>query len=161
MTYWFEKVTAFYQPQLYRVALNRLNSVPDAQDAVQDTLLKAWLNRETLYGCDYLGAWLMRVLLNECHSTLRRRQCREKYLAAIAQQDPFTSPQEDKAVWRLDMGAALSQLDEKQRQALELMWFGGFSMAAIAQLTRQTRLAVSSRINRGRARVRRIMAGQE
>ena len=50
---------------LYRVAMSYTGNAPDAADAVQEALLRAWNRRGTLRDEQYFGTWLMRILINE------------------------------------------------------------------------------------------------
>lgn len=62
-----EKMTAFY-----RVAVSILRRQQDAQDAVQQALLKGWEAREKARaGCEQ--AWVMRIVINECRNIQRHR----------------------------------------------------------------------------------------
>ena len=57
---------------LYRIALSILRSPADAQDAVQQAFLNAWVHRETAYPGREMG-WITRILINECRNIQRRR----------------------------------------------------------------------------------------
>ena len=58
---------------LYRMAVSILRSPPDAEDAVQQALLKAWsARRKASPGLE--KAWLMRIVINESLTLLRRRK---------------------------------------------------------------------------------------
>ena len=60
--------------RLYRVAMSYTGNVPDAADAVQEALLRAWRRRDTLRDERYFDTWLMRVVINESKTLLRRRR---------------------------------------------------------------------------------------
>ena len=60
--------------RLYRVAMSYTGNVPDAADAVQEALLRAWRRRDTLRDERYFETWLMRVLINESKTLLRKRR---------------------------------------------------------------------------------------
>ena len=59
---------------LYRVAMSYTGNVSDAADAVQEALLRAWRRRDTLRDERYFDTWLMRVVINESKTLLRRRR---------------------------------------------------------------------------------------
>jgi len=62
-------------PRLYRLLLRLLgNDVRDAEDAVQETFLRAWRAIERFDGRSRLSTWLYRVCVNVCLNTLRRRR---------------------------------------------------------------------------------------
>ena len=52
------------QGRLYRVALCMLKNDADVQDALQETVLKAWEKRHTLRNEAYFGTWITRIAIN-------------------------------------------------------------------------------------------------
>ena len=59
-------------PGMYRMSLSMLQHHADAQDAVQQALMKAWARRHTVRtGAE--KAWLMRIVINECHNIHRQQ----------------------------------------------------------------------------------------
>ena len=58
---------------LYRLSLSILASAADAQDAVQQGMLRAWERRGQVSDESRLRAWLMRIVINECRNIQRRR----------------------------------------------------------------------------------------
>jgi len=63
---------------LYRRCLQRLGDVQDAEDAMQETLLRALLGMSGFEGRSALGTWLFAIADNECNS-LARRRTRDQY----------------------------------------------------------------------------------
>lgn len=61
-----------HMPALYRVAYSIVRNRQDAEDAVQQTLLNAWRHRSRARAGSE-RAWMMRILVNECYTILRRR----------------------------------------------------------------------------------------
>ena len=62
------------QRQLYRIAVSYTGSSADAEDAMQEALLRAWNRRNTLRDVAYFSTWLNRILINECKTLLRKRK---------------------------------------------------------------------------------------
>ena len=59
---------------LYRVAYAQLPQKSDREDAVQETLKRAWERREQLKKPEYLQTWVIRILLNVCHNTQKHNK---------------------------------------------------------------------------------------
>ena len=59
---------------LYRIARSYLNDDQEAEDAVQDTLIKAWEKRKTLRNIHQFQPWISRILSNRCKDILRKRK---------------------------------------------------------------------------------------
>ena len=58
---------------LYRVACSQLSIEADREDAVQETLRRAWEKRASLKNDYYLRTWVIRILLNVCHDIQREK----------------------------------------------------------------------------------------
>ena len=75
-----------------------LGSLPDAEDAVQETLLRAWRYRDSLKEGAPLRPWLYRVATNACLDAIARDERRAVLAARAAEQDDWTGQSED-VVW--------------------------------------------------------------
>src|SRR5262245_12778503 len=75
-----------------------LGSLPDAEDAVQETLLRAWRYRDSLKEGAPLRPWLYRVATNACLDAIARDQRRTVLAARAAADDAWTGEPED-VVW--------------------------------------------------------------
>ena len=58
---------------LYRVSRSLLKSPEDCADAVQEALARAWARRGRVEAA-YFRPWLMRIVINECHTIGRKRR---------------------------------------------------------------------------------------
>lgn len=66
-------VSEAYMASLFRMAWSLTNNRHDAEDAVQQALLKAWKHRDRARpGAE--RAWMTRILINECHDLVRKRR---------------------------------------------------------------------------------------
>ena len=67
----FAKAVTEMVQTLYRVSCSQLSVGADREDAVQETLRKAWEKRASLKDERYLHTWVIRILLNVCHDIRR------------------------------------------------------------------------------------------
>jgi RNA polymerase sigma-70 factor (ECF subfamily) len=70
----FEELVRRYDRKLLRIALQVTHNQEDAQEAVQETFLKAYQKLHQFRGNSKLSTWLIRIALNESLMTLRRRR---------------------------------------------------------------------------------------
>ena len=70
----FEELVRRYDRKLLRIALRVTQNQEDAQEAVQETFLKAYQRLNQFRGNSKLSTWLIRIVLNESLMTLRRRR---------------------------------------------------------------------------------------
>ena len=75
-----------------------LGSLPDAEDAVQETLLRAWRYRDSVKEGAPLRPWLYRVATNACLDAIARDERRTVLAARAAADDEWAGQQED-VVW--------------------------------------------------------------
>ena len=90
----FRIIVRRYNPQLYRVGMAYLRNHAQAEDAMQNAYLKAFLNLRNFHGAAAFATWLTRIMINECLMLLRRekRFVVEDDREHPAQIDPETLP---------------------------------------------------------------------
>lgn len=159
-----------------------LGSVGDADDAVQETMLRAWRSLDRFDGRSSLRTWLYRIATNVCLDALSERsrrahpveegpvgtvddvleqRPRTHWLEPIpdAQVIPVEADASEKAVIResirLAFVAALQHLPPKQRAALLLTEVVGWSAAEVADSLNLSVAAVNSALQRARATLAR------
>lgn len=118
----------------------------EAEDVVQDGLIKAWRKLGSLRDPEAFGAWLTRIVANTAIAKARRRRFFEPIdgVAVAAAASSIDS--------RIDVGRLLLKLAPKQRAVLHLTTIEGFSDSEIAEILG---IASSSvRVHRLRARRR-------
>jgi RNA polymerase sigma-70 factor, ECF subfamily len=146
---------------LYRVALSITRSHADAEDLVQDTLLRAYRAIESFDG-RHPRAWLLTILRNAQVNRVRRRRPEplhdpedvNRRLAATA--DEAAQPDEAFMAGVLDqhLGAALEALPPKFREVVELIDVGELSYPEAAAALGIPVGTVMSRLSRARRRLR-------
>src|ERR1700723_3294035 len=69
----FHELIRPYERRVYAMALSFLRNEADAEDATQETFLKAFRNLASFRGDAKFGTWLVSIALNEARSRIRRR----------------------------------------------------------------------------------------
>jgi len=165
----FEELAQRHRRELHIHCYRMLASFDEADDAVQETFLRAWRHREGFDGDAYVRAWLYRIATNVCLDMLRRRSRRVADLRSIAEV-PWLQPYPDRlldevapaddepdaiAVGRetieLTFLAALQVLPPRQRAALVLRDVLGMPANDTAELLDTTVAAANSALQRARA----------
>ena len=132
-----------YQRLLFHIAYAMLHNEQDCADAVQQALLNAWRTRKKLRNEQAMKAWLSRILVNECHTILRRR--RRVRFTELSDDLP-APPQVD----NLPLHDALEKLPPHLRMPLVLNYLEGFTVAEISEALRIPAGTVKSRMAQGR-----------
>lgn len=143
-----------YQQTMLNVAMQRLHNMSDAEDAVQATLLKAWLHYDAIAGYAHLPQWLMRVVSNECIDILRKRKKEYEYISQAPKHNSYYRSYEDQLILQMDVSDILSNMDSDRRNAVILSLFYGLTRKEIAAVTGICDGTVSGRIMRGKRMMR-------
>ncbi|HSG87575.1 MAG TPA: sigma-70 family RNA polymerase sigma factor [Pseudomonadales bacterium] len=142
-----------HAPVLYRFAVRMVGEPADAEDVVQDVLLRFWHEaRRFDPQRAKLSTWLHRMVHNACIDLLRRRA-----RTPPADVETLAPPPEDSAEADRNadgVRAALDALPELDRTALILCHYQRLSQAEAAEVMGTTRLALESRLGRARRRLR-------
>ena len=144
-------------PNLRAFGLSLCGDPHLANDLVQETLMKAWANRESFQMGTNLKAWLFRILRNTYFSDYRksRRQVQDEDGKAA---DQLSSPPEQEGFADLqDFRRMLVQLPPDQREALLLIGAEGVSYEEAAAITGCAVGTMKSRVNRARFRLAQLM----
>lgn len=153
----FEQLIREHQDRLYTLAARELGSAADADDAVQETLVRAWKGLPRFRGDASFSTWLYRICLNAV-TDQRVRRARGSGLALDDVVEP--ADRRDRIAERELSGAlqdALSQLDDTYRTPVLLYDVLGRSYAEIAEVLGVAEGTVKSRIFRGRAELARLL----
>lgn len=148
----FSKRIVAMMQTLYRVSYSQLSQSCDRDEAVQECLYKAWGKRRQLKDEHYMQTWVIRILINECHN-IHRKRSRELPLDELPEQ---VAP----ADADYELHDALLNLDEKLRLPILLHYIEGFTVSEIADILRWPQGTVKSRMNRGRAELKKSLAGE-
>jgi RNA polymerase sigma-70 factor (ECF subfamily) len=154
-----EAFRALIEPHRERVQAHcrgMLNSVQDAEDALQETLLRAWRGLGSFRGRSTIGSWLYKIATNACLRILEKRKERPLELdAELTEQvsDPRPTPDagyEQRETLELAFAAALRYLPPRQRVVLVLREVLAFTAAESAEILATTVQAVNSALQRAR-----------
>ncbi|MGH8892714.1 MAG: RNA polymerase subunit sigma-70 [Actinomycetes bacterium] len=167
----FETLTQRHRRELQVHCYRMLASYDEAEDAVQETYLRAWRSRETFLG-EHVRAWLYRIATNVCMDMLRAKSRRVPEMQSYAEVGWLT-PYPDSLLDEIPSGddqpdvvavaretielaflAALQVLPPRQRAALIAREVLGMPAAETASLLETSVAAANSALQRARATMR-------
>lgn len=162
----FETLIRPHLDRLYRLAYRLTLTVADAQDLVQDVLLKLYPRRDELSSINDLSPWLSRVLYNQFVQQTRRYRSQRMRVVIEGDGDPMDSlagPGEDPAEGAVrafnitEVRAALAQLSEAHRTVLLMHDSEGYKLQEIQIITGTPVGTLKSRLHRARTRLRELL----
>jgi len=168
----FAALTEGHRRELHVHCYRMLASFDEAEDAVQETFLRAWRSRDSFDGGALFRAWLYRIATNVCLDMLRRSSRRLTTIHSFAEV-PWLQPYPDRLLdevapsddqpdavvveretIELAFLAAMQVLPPRQRVALILRDVLGWPAAATASLLATSVAAPNSALQRARATMR-------
>jgi RNA polymerase sigma-70 factor (ECF subfamily) len=153
----FRQLYDHYHERLFRllVVIGRGDEAL-AHDLVQSVMLTAAAKLKPVESEEHLWNWLARVARQHL-SKARRQRRREPELVTLAELPEPAGAVEPEAVLEEGLDAALLALETEDRQAVEWFYFEGLSHKEIAERVGGTPKAVSSRLERARAKLRSLL----
>lgn len=148
-------------PSLRAFAISLTRNVSEADDLVQETILKAWSNIDKFTVGTDMRAWLFTILRNTFFSSKRktRREVSDSDGAHAATM--FEKPHHDGRLAFTDFNRAFDQLSAEHREVLILVGANGYSYEEAAQMMGVAIGTAKSRANRARARLCEMLGLKE
>lgn len=153
----FETEAVPHLRSLYGTAYRMTRNAHDAEDLVQETCLRAYKNFDRYQEGTNIRAWL-HTILYRARTDMLRRSGRTVQATELPDEGPAVPPPQSSTGDRLDLGRALESLPEAFRLAVVLRDVEEFSYEEIASILDVPIGTVMSRIHRGRARLRAVLA---
>ena len=119
----FATLAERHRRELHVHCYRMLASFDEAEDAVQETFLRAWGSRDRFDGSSLFRAWLYRIATNVCLDSLRRRSRRPTSIASFAEV-PWLQPYPDRLLDELVPTGEHEQPDAQvvERETIELVF---------------------------------------
>lgn len=147
-----------YADAVYRVALNACRNPADAEDIMQNVLLKLYRDKTPFESGEHVKRWLIRVTVNETRRLARspwRWRVSGTPLEEYAGTVEFQAPEESR------LFAAVMDLPKKYRVPLYLYYYENYPVKEVAALCGLNQSTVQTRLQRARERLKRALEQEE
>ena len=166
--YAFEQLMTAQESRMYAVALRMCGNREDAQDCLQEAMLRVYRAMSSFKGQSSFSTWVYRITMNSCLDELRRRKSRTATSLdamlenGFAPSDESDTPEQNslRNEQRRVMERAITNLSEDMRAAVVLRDIQGCSYEEIAQALSANVGTIKSRISRGREKLRAALSEQ-
>ena len=169
----FEDLVRPHVDHLYRLAFRFTGSREDAEDLVQDLLVKLYPRRDELARVERLRPWLTRVLYRQFVDQNRKRGRLRLLDPAgpdgeegsdpfdrMASEAPDPETETSATLARKRLETALEQLSRDQRAVVALHDMEGYTLVELAETLEVPTGTLKSRLHRARARLRALLEGE-
>lgn len=156
----FQRVIDREAPRLLRFAQGVLGSLDEAEDVVQDTLVRLWENAAEWIPDARVGTWLHRVVYNRSIDRLRRRRAfvDESVLEELADEAEPADAVLIRRETTLSVREAIERLPDRQRTAVLLFHLQGLSQREAAGVMSVSETALESMLSRARRQLKEWLA---
>ena len=148
-----------YHERCLRLALHIVGNREDAEDAVQESFLRAYRYLAGYREREKFAAWLYKILVNQCRTVLSRQQRRELPMAEW--QWEITSEADgsmaEQGALRDELSRALAALAPDQREAVVLRFGDDLTYDEMSAITGAGISALKMRVQRACARLRDLL----
>ena len=150
-----EDVYRRYSNMVFRLALARCRSRSDAEDVMQDVFLRYVRSKPKLDSAEHQRAWLVRATINCTNTLLSSAWHRHTELYDELSRIAPPCPDENAA----DVYSAVMSLSKKQRTAVHLYYYEGYSVKETASLMETNDSTVKSLLYRAREKLEKELKG--
>ena len=143
----FDEVIRLCVPDLYRIAMSILKNKDDADDAVCETVLKAFENIRNLNNCDFFKTWITRILINQAKAAYKKR-------SKVVYLDDVTYEFQHEDSYDLgndELNKAVANLSQKFRIVITLYYFQDMHIKEIANVLQIPQGTVKWRLSRAKS----------
>lgn len=137
-------------PSLRAFAMSLIGNPHNADDLVQDTIMKAWAKQSSFEMGTNMKAWLFTILRNNFYSKMRTRGREVQDSDGLFTERLSVHPEQHGALDLKDFRKALDTLPDDQREAIVLVGASGFSYEEAADICECAVGTIKSRVSRAR-----------
>ena len=162
----FEELTSAHLGHLVAVVTRLVGDRVEAEDVVQESLLRAWRSIAGFRGRSGFSTWLYRIAVNEANRSLLKGT-RRREMTRVTDEPRFSAPSDDGPArqaelreLRAALRTALLALPLPYRTAVVLRDIEGLSTREAAHIAGVGERAFKSRLHHGRAQIRTVLGDQ-
>ncbi len=148
------RIVETYSDMLMRIALNRVNSIAEAEDVVQTTFERLMKRQPRFETREHEKAWLIKTAIRICIDEARKNARHanvplNEEIAAAYSEESF------------ELLETVRRLPEHDRDAVYLYYYEEYTIREIAKILGEREGTTRSRLSRARKKLRAIMEGED
>lgn len=147
----FAELIREYKVPMYRISYGILQNQADAEDAVGESIIKAYEHLDSLRDPGKFKPWIMKITANEAKKMFRKRKRTE--LTEDMNTCGVTHEDRHDELWEIVL-----TLDEKYRSVIILYYYEQMKVKEIGEALHLTEGTVKSRMSRAKAKLKEMLA---
>lgn len=149
----YEEIVNLIYKDLYKIAIVKLENEEDANDAVQETLIKFYKNCKKIKNPKYAKTWIVRVLINECNNIYNSRKRKSNLIEKLQNNAEVKISDLEQIEEKVSDGELLKNLNEKEQEILKLYYENDYTTHLISELLNMKESTVKSHIHRAKGKL--------
>jgi RNA polymerase sigma factor (sigma-70 family) len=147
-----------YSKAMYNICVRMLGTAENAEDALQSALVDVFTKLESFRYESTIGAWIKRIVINNCINALKKRRMDFVELTDNAQIANDTTPSVSEAVLNVSaIQQAIQQLPDGYRTIFNLYALEGYDHEEIGEILGISEATSKSQYSRAKAKLREVL----
>lgn len=148
-----------YASAMYNIAYRYISNREDAKDVMQEGFIKAFSRLQQYKGEVAFGAWLKRIMINQCIDTLKKRslfyeEVNEQTLAIVDDDDSWEI---DLPIGKAEIIQGIQQLKNKYKLVVQLYLIEGYDHQEISEILNIPVRTSRTQLMRGKIKLKNIL----
>lgn len=155
-----QEITAFYNThyrRLYSISYRIVLDAMEAEEIMQDTIMKYISSAPKLDAPEKVSAWLTRTCIRMSISALRRHKRDEEFLSEYEQPEDTSEDVTEETFDAVRLRDALAKLKDIYRLILNLVLIEGLDYSEIAEYLHEPETTIRSKFSRGKKKLLEIL----
>ena len=143
----FDEVIRLCVPDMFRIAMSILRNKDDADDAVCDTVVKAYESIQKLNECEFFKTWIIRILINQANAIYKKRN------KVVFLNDMTSEPQHEDSydLGNDELNTAVSDLSLELRTVITLYYYQDMKIKEVASVMQIPQGTVKWRLSKAKS----------
>lgn len=146
-----------YEKDLLRICCVYLKDMTMAEDAVQETFLKAYKNLDSFHGEGSVKSWLIHIAINVCNDMYRSSW--HRFVDRRVDLDQLQIPQDERNDVSLSLMMEIMRLPHLYRQLVLLYYYEDFKISEIAKMLNVSESLISRKLKKAREKLKGMLEG--
>lgn len=135
--------------ELYCIAKSKLNNESDIEDAIQETVIKAYVKLKTLKDNSKFKYWIFKILINECNKVYRQRKVQE-----VAIDDLENNISDNADDLNKEYKEVMNLLKDDEKILITLFYSSGYTTKEISEFLHKNENTIKTKLRRIREKLR-------
>ncbi len=149
----FTQLILNYQQDLYKIALTRLHSEYDIDEAIQETMISAFTNIKNLQDPKKFKNWIIKILINKCNEIYRKKILKFAPLEEIDTYKILDSNNLE-IESNLDFYSIIKSLNKKERTTIVLYYCEKYTTKEIAEILNKNENTIKTILRRSKMKLK-------